>query len=78
LPSNDESLLICSNSSIKLYNENKLVTEEIVVKNDICKYSYEHNNAHFQTLEWKIGKGLTQYAWGYGAKREGMKLELVE
>lgn len=78
LPKDDENLIRCSNKDMNISNDKEQSTE-IVIKNDICQYSFGNSrNSSYKTLEWKSGKGLTHYAYGFGAKKYGMDLKLVE
>lgn len=77
LPSNDKNLIICSNDNIN-FIENNWETE-IKVENNICTYkSYNKGSSSYEKFCWKIGKGLTAYSWGQGARKAGMDLYLVE
>lgn len=75
LPKNSQDLLRCNNDNMN-FSEGLWKTE-ISVENDICTYlSYHTGSSHFKKFVWEKGKGLTQYAWGYGAHRDGMDLKL--
>ena len=77
LPSTDKTLIRCSNDNIN-FNDGPWETE-ITTKDNKCTYISSHlGSGHYSEFVWKIGKGLTSYSWGYGAMREGMKLNLVE
>jgi len=47
----------------------------IEVKGDLCTYLRSHNSGHFSKVVWKKGVGLVEYAYGYGAAREGYRLK---
>jgi uncharacterized protein YecT (DUF1311 family) len=75
LPSNDKSLIICSNDNIN-FIENNWETE-IKVENNICTYEiYNKGTFSYEKFSWELGKGLTAYSWGQGAMKAGMDLHL--
>jgi len=77
LPSTDKTLIRCSNDNIN-FNDGPWETE-ITIKDNTCTYITSHSGAgHYSEFVWEIGKGLTSYSWGYGAMREGIKLNLVD
>lgn len=77
LPNDDEDLLRCSNKSINL-SDDKIRPKDIVVESTTCKYSYFNGGSStYNNIIWKKGTGIIHYSWGYGAKKYGMRLDLV-
>ncbi|MDF2985409.1 MAG: hypothetical protein K0R50_919 [Eubacterium sp.] len=77
LPSTERSLIRCINTNMK-FKEDVWETE-ISVTNNQCTYcAYNSRNSSYSKFVWETGKGLVCYSWGYGARKEGLDLKLVE
>lgn len=48
---------------------------KVTVKGETCTYSSTHNSGHFQTIVWRRGRGLIEYAMGSGARADGFRLK---
>jgi hypothetical protein len=49
-------------------------TTAIEVKGEECTYLTSHNSGHFTKFVWKKGIGLIEYATGYGAMKDGFRI----
>ena len=59
----------------KFSHEDGLWKTTISVKGDLCVYDSNHPSGHFKKIVWKKGVGLTEYASGYGARKDGYRLK---
>jgi len=62
-------------SSGKLDHQDAPWTSTIEIKGDECIYLASHNSGHFTKIVWKKGVGLIEYAMGYGAMADGVRLK---
>jgi hypothetical protein len=76
LPSDDKTRMLCYETNMEVQDGAYETT--ISVEGDTCTYSTVHDAGHFIKYEWKAGKGIDYYAYGYGGEREGMRLMRVE